>query len=105
MIFEYEELRECVQEDFDTFYKEMNFTELQVIPAILNEYEHGEGFTITEKVCIYLFLGEIFLQKKLSIDEINKKLSELLTQENLEIIKNDLSENFINFTDDLKKIK
>ena len=79
MIFQYEELKVCVQGDFDKFYKEMKFTELQVIPAIFNEYEHGKGFSFIEKVCIYLFLGEIFLQGKLSIDDINKKLSELLT--------------------------
>ena len=44
MIFKYEELKECVGEDFVRFYK-MGFNEEQIFPAVLNEYEHGEEFS------------------------------------------------------------
>ena len=43
MIFGYEEIKECVTEDFIRFFK-MNFNEKQIFPAVLNEYEHGEDF-------------------------------------------------------------
>lgn len=43
MIFEYEELKESVKEDFERFYK-MGFNEKQIFPAVLNEYRYGEDF-------------------------------------------------------------
>lgn len=33
MVFEYEELKECVEEDFERFYK-MGFNEEQIFPAV-----------------------------------------------------------------------
>ena len=41
MIFQYEELKKCVEEDFERFYK-MGFNENQIFPAVLDEYEHGK---------------------------------------------------------------
>ena len=63
MIFEYEELKECVEEDFERFYK-MDFDENQILSAVLNEYEHGEDFGLVENVCIDLFLI-LFTKKKI----------------------------------------
>lgn len=54
MIFEYEELKECVEKDFERFYK-MGFNENQIFPAVFNEYEHGEDFSFVENVCIHVF--------------------------------------------------
>ena len=39
MIFGYDELKKYVNEDFEGFYK-MGFDEEQILPAVLNEYEH-----------------------------------------------------------------
>lgn len=36
MIFEYSELKQYVEEDFNRFY-EMGFSEKQIFPAVLNE--------------------------------------------------------------------
>lgn len=106
MIFEYKELKECVKEDFDTFYGEMNFTEFQVIPAILNEYEHGEGFNITEEICIYLFLSQIYKEEGIDRTTLNKKLFELLSnKKNIDIIKNDLKDEYIKFEKDLEELE
>ena len=105
MIFEYEELRECIKEDFQTFYREMNFTELQVIPAVLNEYVHGEGFTVTEEICIYLFLSQIYKEEGIDTTTLNKKLLELLSEKNIEVVKDELEDEYINFKNDLEKIK
>lgn len=103
MIFEYEELRECVREGFETFYKEMNFTEAQAIPAVLNEYEHGAGYTGAEKICIYLFLAEIYKEEGLDTIKVNKKLSELISKD-IKLLKEDLGENYLQFEHDIKKI-
>lgn len=105
MIFEYEELRNCVREDFETFYREMRFTEAQVILAVLNEYEHGEEFTVTEEICIYLFLAEIYKEEGLNTVEVTKKLFELLSEKNIQIVKKDLGDKYLNFNDDLERIK
>ena len=63
MIFEYEELKECVKEDFERFY-EMGFNEKQILPAVLNEYEHGEDFCLVEDICIHVLLGLKYSEKK-----------------------------------------
>lgn len=54
MIFEYEELKEYVEEDFERLYK-MGFNENQIFPAVLNEYEYGEDFGFVENICIHVF--------------------------------------------------
>ena len=41
-------------------------TELQVIPAILNEYEHDEVFNITEKY-VYIYFYCEFIKRKVWI--------------------------------------
>lgn len=56
MIFEYDELKESVTEDFDRFYQ-MGFSETQILPAVLNEYQHGEDFCPAEHICIHIFLA------------------------------------------------
>lgn len=42
MIFEYDELKEYVGEDFERFNK-TGFDEDQIFPAVLNEYEKPES--------------------------------------------------------------
>ena len=65
MIFKYQELKECVKEDFERFY-EMGFTGEQIFPAILNEYEYGEDFCLVEEICIYVLLRLNYIKKNLN---------------------------------------
>ena len=77
MIFSYHELKEYVQEDFDRFYQ-MGLNERQILPAVLNEYEHGEDFSRTENLCIHVCLALNYRKSNLNSDEITEKLKRLL---------------------------
>lgn len=65
MIFEYDELKECVTKDFERFY-DMGFDEKQIFPAVLNEYEHGEDYCQLENICVHIFLALNYLETKTS---------------------------------------
>ncbi len=41
MIYQYNELKQYIKEDFDMFYNQMKFNEKQIYPAVLDEYIHG----------------------------------------------------------------
>ena len=80
MIFKYEELKKCVEEDFERFYK-MGFNENQIFPAVLNEYEHGEDFDFVEDICIHVFLILLYVKECLDCSQIINKLNQLMNEE------------------------
>lgn len=104
MIFEYEELKECVKEDFERFY-EMGFNEKQIFPAVLNEYEHGEDFCLVENICIHVLLVLNYSEKKLNYTEIIEKLSHLMNEEAENEIKNELGNEYTKFITDLNSVR
>ena len=104
MIFEYDELKECVTEDFDRFY-DMKFNEKQIFPAIINEYEHGEDFCQLENICVHLFIALNYLEKGMDYDRIMDKLYVLLEKESEEVIKNELGKQYEKFVSDILRIK
>ena len=100
MIFEYEELRECVEEDFERFYK-MGFNENQIFPAVLNEYEHGEDFCLVENICVHVCLALFYAEKNLNSNVIIEKLNQLMTKEAEYEIKDELGNEYSVFVTDL----
>lgn len=104
MIFEYEELKECVEEDFERFYK-MNFNEKQIFPAVLNEYEHGDNYCLVENICIHVFLVLIYTENNLNCNEIIEKLNQLMDGEVESEIKVELGNECSKFLTDLDNIK
>lgn len=80
MIFQYDELKEYVREDFERFYQ-MGFQEEELFPAVLDEYQHGEAFSSTENICIHLFLAQNHAEKGLHAGMIVENLKQLLTEE------------------------
>ena len=102
MIFEYNELKEYVEEDFERFFK-MGFDEKQIYLAVLNEYQHGEDFCSTEKICIYAYLIFLYKEKNLNYDLIIELLKALIEGEK-EILKESLDNEFLLLKDDLRKI-
>ncbi len=100
MIFEYEELKECVEEDFERFYK-MGFNELQIFPAVLNEYEHGEDFDFVENICIHVFLILCYIEKNFNCKQIIDKLNQLMNEEVESEIKVELGNEYSKFITDL----
>ncbi len=79
MIFGYDELKECVKDDFTRFLQ-MGFNEKQIFPAVLNEYEHGEDFNKVEKICIHIFLVLNYAEKNFNYEEIVGKLELLINE-------------------------
>ena len=77
MIFEYDELKECVTKDFERFY-DMGFDEKQIFPAVLNEYEHGEDYCQLENICVHIFLALNYLERGIKFDDIVEKLDALM---------------------------
>lgn len=103
MIFEYDELKECVAEDFERFCK-MGFNEKQILSAVMNEYEHGEDFCETEKNCIYIFIAQIYAEKEWKYDEIIEKLEASLKSEETNKIKADLGNEYKKFCTDFNAL-
>lgn len=104
MIFEYEELKECVEEDFERFYK-MDFDENQILPAVLNEYEHGEDFGLVENICIHLFLILFYKEKNLNCKQIIDRLNQLMSEEEEREIKVELGNEYSKFITDLSIVR
>ena len=104
VIFEYEELKECVQEDFERFYK-MGFSEEQIFPAVLNEYEHGEDFCLVENICIHVFLALIYAEKDLNHNEIVEKINQLMIGEAENEIEIELGNKYSQFASDLNNTR
>lgn len=100
MIFEYEELKECVEEDFKRFYK-MGFNDNQIFPAVLNEYEHGEDFGLVENICIHIFLILLYIEKNLNCNQIIDKLNQLLNEEVKSELMVELGNEYLKFITDL----
>lgn len=79
MLFPYRELKEAVQEDFERFYQ-MGFDENQILPAVLSEYQHGEGFCRAEKICIHLFLAGSYQEKGFAVHRLAEKINALIAE-------------------------
>ena len=103
MIFEYAELKEAVTEDFERFFQ-MGFDENQIFPAVLNEYEHGEDFSLTENICIHVVLCLLYRENGLDKKEITGKLEQLMTPEAKSEVKEFLGNDFEAFMDDLNDV-
>lgn len=104
MIFEYEELKECVEEDFERFYK-MGFNEKQIFPAVLNEYEHGEDFGLVENICIHVLMVLNYAVRNLNYDEIIEKLNQLMNEEVENEVKVELGNEYTKFITDLNTVR
>lgn len=104
MIFEYEELKECVEEDFERFYK-MGFNENQIFPAVLNEYEHGENFGFVENICIHVFLILFYTEKNLNYEQIVDRLNQLMSEVEESEIKVELGNGYSKFITDLSIVR
>lgn len=103
MIFDYAELKEFVREDFDRFYQ-MGFDESQMLPAILNEYEHGRGFCQTENVCIHIFLAQNYIKRGLKYRKIIEHLHRLLTEDVYCEMQQELTDDYMKCIEDLDGI-
>lgn len=104
MIFEYDELKEYVTEDFERFY-EMGFNEKQIFSAVLNEYEHGEDFGQVENICIHIFVALNYVEKGMNYDDILKKLGILMDKGVENKIKESLENDYTKFIADIAIIK
>ena len=104
MIFKYDELKECVEEDFERFYK-MGFNENQILPAVLNEYEHGEDFGFVENVCIHVFLVLFYREKNLKYSQIIDRLNQLMNEQDENELKIELGNEYTEFATDLSIIR
>lgn len=97
MIFEYDELKECVRQDFERFYQ-MGFNEKQIIPAVINEYEHGEDFSQVENICILVSLALSYKEYGFNYDAIVKKIEQLIIDN---VVENELGREYTKFISDL----
>ena len=100
MIFEYDELKQSVTEDFERFHQ-MGFSETQIFPAVLDEYKHGEDFCPAENVCIHLFLALIYAKNGLNFRAITKELHNFITEESEQEVWAALGRESIKYSEDL----
>ena len=104
MIFKYSELKQYVEDDFNRFY-EMGFSGIQIFPAVLNEYEHGEGFCLSENICIHISLALNYIKNNLKCDEIVNKLEKLLSDDTENKLETELGNEYAEFAVDLSIIR
>lgn len=105
MRFGYEELKEYIKEDFDEFYSDWHFTKSQVVPAILNEYEHGKEYCKTEECVIYIAIALNFIKGNISLEELLGTFNLLFSDENLYKYRNEISNEFALMENDINFIK
>lgn len=103
MIFEYEELKEYVLEDFKRF-QEMNFNEKQIYPAVLEEYKHGEDFSEAENICIHVILAMVYAAHGWGYGIIISKLKLLWKDETKNQLEKDLGDEYIRFYADFERV-
>lgn len=99
MIFTYDELKECVGQDIERFYK-MGFNEEQIFPAVLNEYEHGENFCKIENICIHIFLILNYAKWDMNFRKIIEKLQQLMDTTIENEVQDELGDEYIKFITD-----
>lgn len=104
MLFAYEALKGFVREDFERFYA-MGFDGNQILPAVLHEYEHGEGFCQAENICIRLFLVLNYWEKGLPAAALMETLVPLLADERCEGIQAALGSGYAQYVSDLDVIQ
>ncbi len=100
MIFQYEELKEYVKEDFERFCK-MGFNENQIFPAVLDEYEYGEKFDFVENACIHVFLILLYRKKGLNCSHILYNMNQFMNDETESKIMAELGKEDSKFITDL----
>lgn len=100
MIFEYDELKQSVTEDFERFYQ-MGFSETQIFPAVLDEYKYGEDFCTAENICIHIFLALNYAKNGLNFEIITGKLHHFITGESEQEVRAALGKESIKYAADL----
>ena len=103
MIFGYEELKEYVKEDFEQFY-EWGFNEDEILSAVLEEYEHGEGFCQVENICIHISLVLNYAEKAFNYRKIIERLKQLMAEIGENEMTSALGNEYEKYTADLDRI-
>ena len=103
MIFGYNEIKGYVTEDFERFYK-MNFNERQMFPAVLDEYQFHDDFTMVENICIHVVLALNYIRQEWNCADIIKKLKLLMNDETENELKLDLGNEYSDFYADYSTI-
>lgn len=99
MLCTYEELKKKIKKDIkDNFVYGDKIYEI-----LLNKYKGLENCDVTSEIFISMFLLEIYKEKNMNIDK-KVDLLELLTKKNLEIVYNQLQDEYMQFSNDLKEI-
>ena len=96
MRFQYDELRDGIEEDFERFSK-WGFNEKEIFFAVLDEYKYGEDFSLVENICINIFLILLYKKNRMNYDFILIELNELIRSVGQDAIKNDLGKEFDEF--------
>lgn len=91
MTYIFNELQECIKDNFNYFYNSEDFNNQYIIPALLNEYERAEGYNMTDETCVYLYLLENYINNGLDSTELKSIVKEKAKQ-NIDFIKKDLGE-------------
>lgn len=103
MIFDYDELKEYVSEDFERFSL-MGFDEKQIFPAILAEYEYAADFCLVERICIYVFIILNYIEKNMDYLVIVEELKKIIEESEKDAIKEELNQDYEKFLLDIDTI-
>lgn len=105
MVLTYLEIKEDMQDSVDSLYKRANYTAKDTFYATLEDYLTHDSSTETEECCIYVNLALILVNVGESIDFLKRRLFELIQDENINLYKEELDNEFNDFYQDLITLK
>ncbi|WP_097007036.1 hypothetical protein [Lacrimispora amygdalina] len=101
----YLEIKEDMQDSFDSLYKRANYTAKDAFYATLEDYITHDSSTETEECCIYVNFALILINAEEKIEFLKYRLLELIDDKNISLYKEELNNDFTNFYQDLITLK
>lgn len=101
----YLEIKEDMQDSFDSLYKRANYTAKDTFYVILEDYIAHDSSTETEECCIYVNLALILIKVGEKIDFLKNRILELIDDKSISLYKEELDNDFSDFYQDLLKLK
>ncbi len=105
MILSYEEIKEAVQDSYESLHDEFKYTPKNTLYATIGDYNFCEEYTLTDECCIYINFALIFIKKGENIEFMKEQLFELVREMHMEKYEKELGNDFKYFIDDLYKLK
>ncbi len=106
MELKYEEIKEDSADIYESLHINAKYTLKDTFYAFLNDYELNENYDITEETSLYVAFCTLLIDKEQNFGFLRNKLASLISDKNLEKVRNDLTlDEQVQFCSDVDIIK